>query len=144
MIYLGPVFISVLALLISWRALSYARFRDREFDERNGWIQIHKAIINVRVYRNFAIPSVDKDVYDIQAALNDRRNRVRDYALAHAQLRAELERVGDDPLIKRLAAFLDSDNQWQEPNFETTLDSLGQEVAMKSRSKLRTWKFVTD
>jgi hypothetical protein len=141
LVEIGPVLIALLALFVAWQALSYARFRDRELDKRNEWIQIHKAIVNVRVYRSFAVSPLDTEVWDIPAALNESRSRVRDYVLAHSQLRAELERVGDDPLITKLAAFLDSDNQWREPDFETTLDSLSQEVALKSRSKLHTWSF---
>ncbi|MGD0545156.1 MAG: hypothetical protein ABSB65_12165 [Candidatus Acidiferrales bacterium] len=135
------VLISVVALMVSWQALEYARFRDRELDKRNEWIEIHKAIINLRVYRSFALSPLDSEVWDIQAAINESRNRVRDYVLAHAHLRAQLERVHHDPLIKKLASFLDCDNKWREPDFEATLDRFGEEIAKKSRSKLDTWRY---
>jgi hypothetical protein len=64
--------------------------------------------------------------------------RVRDYTLASAQLRGQLDRLNDDPLIVELALFLDDhklEAQWQTAEYENTFNSFAQKVALKSRPK---------
>src|ERR1700690_4193321 len=49
--------LAVLFGYLAWRigkfTLTYMRGRDLELDTRNGWIEIHKAMLNLRVYREF-------------------------------------------------------------------------------------------
>ena len=48
-------FLAVMVGVLAWRiatiTLTYMRGRDLELDNRNGWIEVHKAMVNLRVRR---------------------------------------------------------------------------------------------
>jgi hypothetical protein len=61
---------------------------------------------------------------------------IASYTSAFAQLRAQLDRLNDDPLIIELAAFLDENkltSQWQGNGFVEPFDAFVHRVALKSR-----------
>jgi hypothetical protein len=115
------------------------RGRDLELDTRNGWIEIHKAMINLRVQRALVmLQNSALDAYIMTGSPNAAEGPIRDYTLAAAQLRAQLDRLNDDPLIVAIADFLDRNiltAQWQTSEYETRFDAFVHSVAMKSRPK---------
>jgi hypothetical protein len=63
-------------------------------------------------------------------------NAVADYTFAAAQLRAQLDRLNDDPLIIKLAGFLDDNRltaQWQADAFAVSFGGFVHDVAPMSR-----------
>ena len=70
--------------------------------------------------------------------LQPQPGRIADYTLAAAQLRAQLDRLNNDPLIVELANFLDENKltaQWQADDYTLEFDKFVHGVAMKSRPK---------
>jgi len=123
----STVILAILAVAIAFLTLSYMRGRDLEVDTRSGWIEIHKAMINLRVQRAFVMLQL--------GALGGGEN-VKGYTLASAQLRAQLDRLNDDPLVVAIAEFLDNNilaTQWQTPQFEKEFDAFVHKVAFKAR-----------
>ena len=51
--------LSVLFAVLAWHiakiTLTYMRGRDLELDTRNGWIEIHKAMVDLRVQREYIV-----------------------------------------------------------------------------------------
>jgi hypothetical protein len=118
--------------------LTYMRGRDLEMDTRNGWIEIHKAMVNLRVQRALVLMQRGAMGAYSSGSPNQFEERERDYILATAQLRGQLDRLNDDPLILELATFLDGNklmDQWQTDDYEAKFDAFAQSVAMKSRPK---------
>lgn len=129
------VLLAVFATAVALQTLTYMRRRDLELDTRNGWIEIHKAMVNLRVRRELVMLPAKMDVLNSSGAWNT-GSLVSDYTLASAQLRGQLDRLNDDPLIVELAAFLEANiatAQWQTPQYQTEFDSFAHKVAMKSR-----------
>jgi hypothetical protein len=117
------VLLAILAVVVALQTLSYMRGRDFEVDTRSGWIEIHKAMINLRVHRSLIM--LQGGAYS-SAGSNAGEERIRDYTLASAQLRAQLDRLNDDPLVVAIAEFLDSNilaAQWQTLQFEKGFDA---------------------
>jgi hypothetical protein len=132
----GTVFLAILAVIVAVQTLSYMRDRDLEVDTRNGWIEIHKAMINLRVQRTLVMAQRGQMGAYAQGTPNQFEERMRDYILATAQLRGQLDRLNDDPLIIELATFLDDNKlmeQWQTDAYEKKFDEYAHRVAMKSR-----------
>jgi hypothetical protein len=132
------VLFGFLAYQVGKITLTYMRGRDLELDNRNGWIELHKAMVNLRVERTFVLAQRGARGGYSSSAPNPFEERKRDYDLATAQLRGQLDRLNDDPLIVDLAAFLE-DNQdmekWQTDDYEKKFDEFAHSVAMKSRPK---------
>jgi hypothetical protein len=131
------VVLAILAVVVAIQTLRYMRGRDLEVDTRNGWIEIHKAMVNLRVQRAFVM-SQRGAMGAYGPGPNQFEERKRDYDLATAQLRGQLDRLNDDPLILKLAAFLDDNKQmeqWQTDEYDKKFDAFAQSVAMKSRPK---------
>jgi hypothetical protein len=127
----GTVLLTVLGVVVAFRTLSYMRGRDLEVDTRNGWVEIHKAMVNLRVRRSMALVNQAWEA-------SEHAELVRTISLATAQLRGQLDRLNDDPLIVELAAFLDANKltgQWQTAEYEKVFDAFCHKVAMKSRPK---------
>jgi hypothetical protein len=99
------VLLAVLATAVAIQTLTYMRRRDLELDTRNGWIEIHKAMVKVRVQRSFVMMQWTQMGAYVQGAPNLYEERVKDYTLAAAQLRGQLDRLNDDSLIVELGAF---------------------------------------
>ncbi len=132
------VLFGALAYRISKITLTYMRGRDLELDTRSGWIEIHKAMINLRVQREFVKLARGAMGASMSGSPNQFEERIRDVILATAQLRSQLDRLNDDPLIIELAAFLDDNKptmQWQTDAYEQAFDGFVHKVAFKSRPK---------
>lgn len=133
--------LSVLFAVLAWHiariTLTYMRGRDLELDNRNGWIEVHKAMINLRVQREYIVLPMKMAALGIPSPIQS-ADGVKDYTLAAAQLRSQLDRLNDDPLIVELASFLDSNilsAQWQADAFVAKFDTFVHSVAFKSRPK---------
>jgi hypothetical protein len=133
--------LAVLFGYLAWRigkfTLTYMQGRDLELDTRNGWIAIHKAMINLRVQREFIMAPGRWALLGIPAPINS-EDGIKDYTLAAAQLRGQLDRLNDDPVIVNLAEFLDANiltAQWQTEKFQQDFDAFVHDVALKSRPK---------
>jgi hypothetical protein len=132
------VMLGARAYQVSKITLAYMRGRDLEVDTRTGWIEIHKAMVNLRVQRTLVMLQRGAMGAYSSSAPNPFEERVRDYVLATAQLRGQLDRLNDDPLILELAKFLDDNklmDQWQMDEYEKQFDAFAQSVAMKSRPR---------
>jgi hypothetical protein len=130
------VLLAFLATLIAFQTLKYMRGRDAEVDTRNAWIEVHKAMINLRVEWTFVMFQVGQMGSYSSGATNPYDAGVREYTLARAQLRGQLDRVNEsDPLIINLANFLDENlltARWQTEQYQTTFDGFVHKVAAKS------------
>jgi hypothetical protein len=130
------VLLAFLATLIAFQTLKYMRGRDAEVDTRNAWTEVHKAMINLRVQRALVMLQLGQMGAYGQGTVNPYDAGVRDYTLARAQLRAQLDRVNEsDPLIISLATFLDENlltTHWQTKEFETAFDRFVHQAATKS------------
>jgi hypothetical protein len=133
--------VAVLFGYLAWRigkfTLTYMRGRDLELDTRNGWIEIHKAMVNLRVQRMLVMLPGVMATLGVPAPIKS-ADSIKDYTLGAAQLRGQLDRLNDDPLIVAIAKFLDENKatpNWQTAKYETDFDAFARDVAMKSRSK---------
>lgn len=132
--------LSVLFAILAWRisriTLTYMRGRDLELDTRSGWIEIHKAMLNLRVHRDYVM--LPSKMAQRGIMLPTQQDSLRCYALGVVQLRGQLDRLNDDPLIVKLAEFLDVNQlaaQWQSDDYQRDFDAFVHDVAMKSRPK---------
>jgi|HubBroStandDraft_4_1064222.scaffolds.fasta_scaffold08664_4 hypothetical protein len=124
--------LTMVAVIIASNTLTYMRRRDLELDTRNGWIEIHKAMINLRVQREFVMLRDKLPHYNADAV----HDEVKDYTLASAQLRGQLDRLNDDELLVKISEFLNANQwtqQWQRPEFLPPYDTFVHEVALKAR-----------
>ena len=133
--------LSVLFAILAWQisriTLTYMRGRDLELDNRNGWIEIHKAMINLRVQREYIVLPAKMAALGIPSPIQS-ADGIKDYTMARAQLRSQLDRLNDDPLIVELASFLDDtvlSAEWQAEAFVAKFDTFVHKVAFKSRPK---------
>jgi hypothetical protein len=113
------------------------RGRDLEVDTRNDWIEIHKAMINLRVQRSLVLSS-PRGSYVSGSGPNPLQERINDYTLAAAQLQGQLDRLNDDPLLVELSTFLSKNSQmdqWQTKEYEMQFDEFVHRVALKSRPR---------
>jgi len=127
-----------IALKVAIKTLKYMRGRDLEVDTRTGWIEIHKAMVNLRVQRSFVMLAQGAMGAYLAGGPNQAEERIKSYTLAAAQLRAQLDRLNDDPLIVEVAEFLDGNvltKQWQTVEYEKSFDRFVHKVALKSRPK---------
>jgi hypothetical protein len=114
------------------------RGRDLELDTRNGWIEIPKAMVNLRVQRSSVMLQSGALGAYTASGPNQAEERIRDYTLATAQLHGQLDRLNDDPLVVDLSTFLNENNltsQWQTTKYEAKFDEFAHSVALKSRPK---------
>lgn len=133
--------LSVLLGALAWRTskitLAYMRGRDLELDDRNGWIELHKAMINLRVQREYVLLPMKMAALGMPSPIQA-ADSIKDYTLAAAQLRSQLDRLNDDSLIVELATFLDDNGmtaQWQAEAYAPKFDEFVHKVAFKSRPK---------
>jgi hypothetical protein len=132
----ATVLLTILAVVVAIGTLRYMRGRDSEVDIRTGWIEIHKAMVNLRVQRAFVMSQKGAMGAYTSGSPNPFEERQRDYVLATAQLRGQLDRLNDEPLIIELSAFLDNNKlmeQWQTDEYEKQFDAFAHKVALKSR-----------
>jgi hypothetical protein len=131
----AAVILTALAVVIGVKTLSYMCDRDLEVDSRSGWIEIHKAMVNVRVYRQLILLQGQLGMVRSNNPISSEQ-REKEYVLAVAQLRAQLDRLNDDPLIIALAEFLDQNKltaQWQAESFAVAFDAFVHKVGFKAR-----------
>jgi hypothetical protein len=124
--------LTMVAVIIASNTLTYMRGRDLELDTRNGWIEIHKAMVNLRVEREFYMARLDLTYHSPDAE----QKQIESYVLAQAQLRAQLNRVNLDELVMKLADFLDANfltSEWQKPEYVPAFDELAHKVALRAR-----------
>jgi hypothetical protein len=79
--------LTFLAFVVALKTLDYMRNRDLEMDTRSGWIEIHKAMINLRVQREFILLPNKMAAVGVPAPISA-ASSIKDYTLAAAQLRA--------------------------------------------------------
>lgn len=131
------VLLAILAVVVAFQTLAYMRGRDLEVDTRNDWIEIHKAMINLRVQRSLVLSS-PRGSYVSGSGPNPLQERINDYTLAAAQLQGQLDRLNDDPLLVELSTFLSKNSQmdqWQTKEYEMQFDEFVHRVALKSRPR---------
>lgn len=132
------VLLAILAVLVAINTLRYMRGRDLEVDTRNDWIEIHRAMVNLRAQRSFVLEQRGQMGAYASGTPNQFEERKRDYELALAQLRGQLDRLNNDPLLSEIGKFLDNNTQmerWQADDFEKAFDAFAHSVALKSRPK---------
>jgi hypothetical protein len=139
------IFLAAFTLWMAWvtyklsqQTLTYVKARDLELDTRNGWIEIHKAMVNLRVQRGFVmLPGMMAALgaYSSPSGSNV-QEVIANYTLASSQLLGQLDRLNDDPLLKQISEFLNANllaKDWQTPQFEKQFDAFVHQVAFKSR-----------
>ena len=139
------ILLALLTLSLAWvtyklgqRSLSYMKDRDFELDTRNGWIEIHKAMVNLRAHRSFVmLPSVmgPLGAYGPFGGKNT-DEVIANYTLANSQLIGQLDRLNDDPLLLEISEFLSANllsKDWQTEEFANQFDSFKAQVALKAR-----------
>lgn len=130
------VVLAILAVIVAIQTLRYMRGRDLEVDTRNGWIEIHKAMVNLRVQRSLVmLPSV---MGGYSAAVTSSADAISNYTLANSQLIGQLDRLNDDPLLEKISEFLNANlltKDWQTPQYQTEFDKFAKQVALKARPK---------
>jgi hypothetical protein len=102
------------------------------------WAEVHKAMIVVKQQRLAVLAQKGQMGSYTAGSPNLFVERMRDYDLAAAQLRGELERFDDDPLATELLTFLNQNGQftqWQTQEYEVKFDEFARRVALKSRPK---------
>jgi hypothetical protein len=52
---IAALLVAAAAFIVALNTLSYMRSRDLELDIRNGWIEVHKAMVNLRVQRELVL-----------------------------------------------------------------------------------------
>lgn len=137
------IMLAALTLFMAWvtvklsrRTLSYMRDRDLELDTRNGWIEIHKAMINLRVQVDFVI--LQSKVGPPSPLGSNMRDVIEKYTLASSQLLGQLDRLNDDPLLVQISEFLNANilaKDWQTEYFLKQYDAFVCQVALKARPK---------
>jgi hypothetical protein len=132
------VVLAIPAVVVAIQTLGYMRGRDLEVDNRSGWIEVHRAMVNLEVQREFVLQQRSQ----MGAYSSDLPNRytehLREFLEAYAQLRGQLDRLNDDPLGDEIARFLEanrSDDQWQSKEYEVAFGEFARKAAMKSRPK---------
>jgi len=123
--------IAVLGVIIAWRQLSYAKNRDKALDIRKSWEKIHKAMLEFRFRRemlNNPPPWANEpDAVALAATLA---------ALALNNIRGQLDRTPDSPLVTEITDFLE-DNltaaKWRANDFIGPFDKFAHEAALKAR-----------
>jgi hypothetical protein len=125
--FLGGL-IGVMALIISWRQLHYAKKRDAALDARNQWEKVHKAMLEFRFRREVLNMPLDHGLSGSEAALE----------ASHAlhMLRGELDRAPDSPLVTKIHEHLMANfpaEQWRAPQFVEKFDEYAHEVAKKTQ-----------
>lgn len=133
------VLLAALTLLLAWvtyklgqRTLSYMEDRDLELDTRNGWIEIHKAMINLRTQGAFV------RLGGFGPFGGNADEIIGTYTLARTQLLGQLDRLNDDPLLLQISEFMNANlltRDWETDEFEKAFDGFVQQVAFKSRPK---------
>src|ERR1700719_907561 len=125
----AALLVAAAAFIVALNTLSYMRDRDLEVDTRSGWVEIHRAMINLRVQREFILlQNAMADPHPVVSQQN-----IREYTLASAQLRAQLDRLNDDPVVIEVAAFMEAHQlaaQWQTLQFVAKYDEFVHQVAL--------------
>jgi hypothetical protein len=115
------LWLTLIAVAVAISTVAYMRYRDWQVDTRNRWIEIHRAMINLRAQREFVLKERSQMGAYSTSSPNLFEERQRDYALATEQLRAQLDRLNDDPLLATIDKFLEDHkdmNQWETDDYE--------------------------
>ena len=129
------LFMAWVAFKLSQRTLSYTKDRDLEIDTRNGWIEIHKAMVTLRTHAAFIRVGNATGGY---GPLTNAADAITNFTLARSQLIGQLERLNDDPLLVEISEFLLSNllsKEWQTTTFEERFDAFAKQIALKARPK---------
>jgi hypothetical protein len=126
---LVTVEIAGVGAIIAWRQLVYAQQRDKDLDIRNGWTETHKLIMTFRFKREI-----------LNAPFNADYPRSADAAIAALEslhnLKGQLDRMPDCPLVEQIADFLNSNwqpEEWRSPEFVNKFDEYAKQVALLTR-----------
>jgi len=133
----ATVVLAAITVLVAFQTLGYMHRHDSETDTRSGWAEIHKAMVSLRVQRTFVLAQRGA-MGAYGPGPNQFEERQRDYILATAQLRGQLDRLNDEPLLGEIARFLEDNKlmeQWETDEYEKTFDGFADKVAMKARPK---------
>jgi hypothetical protein len=133
------VLLAIIAVVIAWGTLRYMRSHDLKIETRNGWIELHKSMVNLQVHRKIALIQImEPEAHPGGAGLGLNVDLQKPFSLAAAQLRGQLDRLNEDPLIVEIAQFLDEKEplaRWQMPGYGARLEALSDNVAQKCRPK---------
>jgi hypothetical protein len=130
------LFLAWVAYKLSERTLSYMKDRDFELDTRNGWVEIHKAMVALRTHGALAVFPGPTGEYGLPGT--NAADLVANYTLARTQLLGQLDRLNDDPLLVQISEFLNANllsKDWQTERFENQFDEFVHQVALKARPK---------
>jgi hypothetical protein len=126
--------IAIVGLIVSWLQLRYMQQRDRDIDTRDGWTQTHRMMMTFRFKRellndpNLAFP---QSAEAARVALESLHN-----------LKGQLDRMPDGPLVKQMAEFLHANQdagRWRSHDFEKPFDDLAKQAAYLARPATNKW-----
>jgi len=132
------VLLAIIAVAIAWGTLTYMRSHDLKIETRNGWIELHKSMVNLQVHRKIALIQIMEPEAHPGGGPWSYVDLQKPFSLAAAQLRGQLDRLNEDPLIAEIAQFLDEKEplaRWQMPGYGARLEALSDSVAQKCRPK---------
>jgi hypothetical protein len=121
------LFLAWVAYKLSERTLSYMKDRDLELDTRNGWIEIHKAMIALRTHGALVMLPSAIGAY---GPLTDPGEAITNYTTARSQLLGQLDRLNDDPLLVQISEFMNAhllSRDWQTKAFEDQFDAFAKQ-----------------
>ena len=89
--------VAMVGLFVSWLQLRYVRLRDKNLDTRNGWTDMHKAMLAFRFKREMLnqSPGVYPEIRDAMVAVSESLHN----------LRGQLDRMPDSPLVEQISEF---------------------------------------
>lgn len=118
--------VALVGSFISWLQLRYMKRRDKTLDERSGWAEVHKAMLEFRFRREILN----------NPKWQDGGTAVIKASEALHKLKGQLDRTPDSPLVIQLAKLLDDNSkaeQWRSVAFEEQFDTYTKQVAIKAR-----------
>ena len=125
--------VTIVGLIVSWLQLRYMQRRDKELDIRNGWTETHKLMMNFRFKRELLnqqeFATYPKSL-EVVPAVSESLH----------QLKGQLDRMPDCPLVEQLADFLHTNweaDKWRSVDFEKPFDAYAKQVALLSRPHLK-------
>lgn len=132
------VLLAIFAVAIAWGTLKYMRNHNLRIETRNGWIELHKSMVNLQVHRKLALIQIMEPEAHPGGGPWSYVDLQKPFSLAAAQLRGQLDRLNEDPLIVEIVQFLDEKEpiaRWQMPGYGASLEVFSDKVAQKCRPR---------
>jgi hypothetical protein len=123
--------IAGVGLIVSWLQYLYMKKRDRDVDIRNGWTETHKLMVTFRFKRDVWKLNLSAFLSDSHASKYAEAGLVAMEALHN--LKGQLDRLPDSPLVEQLANFLHDNwesEKWMSDEFQKPFDEYAKRVAL--------------